>query len=158
LSSIHAATIDNKAPGAHAAGDRVGQFLPEGGRFFMRIVPGFDFLFHEIRLIVFGDRRFLSLVVDTVAIQEIIGQAETHILPGTAAVGAVKKYIALGDRDGDLGRNIKIDAVADLGHQCLFGAEQIPAAQAQAFGETALRKYIDRRPEFYIVNCPCRAN
>ena len=89
-------------------------------------------------LIVLGDERFFTLVIDTMRSQKIISECKAHILRAPVAIGAVKKVIALGDSDGYFGRDIEVDAITDLGHQSLFCFKDIAATQTEPLGEPAL--------------------
>jgi hypothetical protein len=62
------------------------------------------------------------------AFEEVIGEAETHILRIPAAVGAIHEHVALRYRDRKIFVNIEINAVADFGHHTLLCGKKITSA------------------------------
>ena len=87
-------------------------------------------------MLIIADQRFLFAVyINAMFFQEIVGEAKAHILCGPVVIGTIKIIITLCYSYRPYLGDIKIYAVANFGHQALFGLKYITPAQAQRLGK-----------------------
>ena len=65
-------------------------------------------------------------------LKKIVGEAKTHILRIPAVICTVQKQLTLGNCNGQVFIDVKIDAIPDFGHQTLFGIEYVSPARQSA--------------------------